>query len=140
MPHIDSAIPKHQLCGSPALFRTLVPAAALAIHVADSNRCRFQQTLKQHCRELPLLRRGRLRLLSLRDFFGPELRNPLDQLHWDRLREREADRALTELVRCKLLLESSDQALASRIERVVLLPPGEIEDAAIVQFVSRDLV
>jgi len=43
MPYIHAAIRKHQLRGSGALFRTLVPATAPAISLPDRDRLRFQQ-------------------------------------------------------------------------------------------------
>ena len=57
---------------------------------------------------LALFRRGRLRLLALGDFLRAELRDASDQLHGDGLREREADRALVNLVRRKVVLERRD--------------------------------
>jgi len=48
--------------------------------------------------------------------------------------------ALIHLVRCKLILERRDHACGGGIERVVLLPPGEIEHRATVQFVRGDLI
>src|SRR5258708_38911266 len=41
-----------------------------------------------------------------------ELPDALDQLHGDGLGEREADRALVDLVRCKVVLERGDEAPA----------------------------
>jgi hypothetical protein len=43
--HIDASIRKDQFCSGRALFRTLVPAAALAVHVSDRNGRRFKQML-----------------------------------------------------------------------------------------------
>ena len=42
MAHIDAAIRKHQFCSRRELFRTLVPAAAPAVHVSNRN-CRRVQ-------------------------------------------------------------------------------------------------
>src|SRR5262249_714596 len=54
--------------------------------------------------------------------------------------EREADCALADLVRCKLALERRHNTLGCGVERVVLLPPSEIEHGATVQFIRWDLV
>ena len=48
---------------------------------------------------------GRLRLLVLDDFLRAKLRDAFDQLQWDGLGEREADRALLDLVRRKVVFE-----------------------------------
>jgi hypothetical protein len=45
MPHVDAAIGKHKFCRGGTLFRTLVPAPALAVDVSDSNGRRFEQKL-----------------------------------------------------------------------------------------------
>ena len=45
MAHIDAAIWEDEFCSGRALFRTLVPAAALAVHVSDRNGRRFKQML-----------------------------------------------------------------------------------------------
>ena len=42
-----------------------------------------------------------------------EFRNTFDQLHWNRLRQREPDRAFAEFVTCQLMLECGDQRVAS---------------------------
>src|SRR5437667_8074425 len=42
MTQIDAAIGKHQFCGGCELFRTLMPAVALAVHVSNRN-CRSAQ-------------------------------------------------------------------------------------------------
>src|SRR6185503_17066137 len=84
--------------------------------------------------------RRRLRLLALGDFPPAEPRDGLDQLHGDRLGEREADCPLADLVPCKVLLEPHDEAIAGRINRVVLPPPGEIDYGSTVQLVRGDLV
>ena len=70
-------------------------------------------------------RRDRLRLLAPGDFLGAELRDAFDQLHGHGLGKREADGALVDLVRYKLVLERRDDAPGDGVERVVLLPPGE---------------
>jgi hypothetical protein len=53
-------------------------------------------------------RRGRFRLRAIGDFLRAELRDASDQLHGDGLGEREPDRALADLVRCKVVLERFD--------------------------------
>jgi len=74
---------------------------------------------------LALLRRGRLRLLQLGDFVRAELCDAFNQLHRNRLGEREADGALAvELVRREIVLERRDEAGVGGVERVVLLPTG----------------
>src|ERR1700674_5621258 len=72
-------------------------------------------------RSLAPPRRGRFRLLALGDFLRAELRDASDQLHGDGLGEGEPDRALANLVRCKVVLERFDDALGGGVERVVLL-------------------
>jgi hypothetical protein len=89
---------------------------------------------------LALLRRGRLRLLALGDFLRAELRDAFDQLHGYALREREADRAPADLVRCKVVLERRDNLIGGGVERVVLPLPSEIEHRATLQFIGEDLV
>jgi hypothetical protein len=42
MADVEAAIRKHQFCGSRALFRTLVTAAATALNIPDDNGLRFQ--------------------------------------------------------------------------------------------------
>src|SRR5688572_29880847 len=91
-------------------------------------------------RSLALLRRGRLRLLAHGDFLRAELRDAFDQLHGDGLGEREADRALVDLVRRELGLERCHEVIVGGIERVVLTPSSEIEHGATVQFVRGDLI
>src|SRR6476646_9305160 len=73
-------------------------------------------------------------------FLGAEFRDVRDQFHGDGLGEPEANRALADLVRCKLAFECPYQAIAGGIKRVVLLPPREIEHRSALQFVGGDLV
>src|SRR5260370_39260797 len=84
---------------------------------------------------LALLRRGRLRVLALGDFLRSELRDAFDQLHGDGLGEWEADRALVDLVRCKVVLGRRDEGIGGGGERVVLPPPSEIEYGAALRVV-----
>jgi hypothetical protein len=51
------------------------------------------------------------RLLALGDFLRAELRDATDQLHRHGLREREADRALFNLIWCKVVLERRDELI-----------------------------
>jgi hypothetical protein len=61
---------------------------------------------------IPFLSRRRQALLALHDLLGAELRDAGDQLHRDRLGEREADRALaTDLVRREFILERGDEGM-----------------------------
>ncbi len=53
---------------------------------------------------LALLRRDRLHLLDLSYFLRPEPREAFDQLRGDGLGERESDRALSDLIRYKIVL------------------------------------
>ena len=60
-----------------------------------------------------------------------ELRDGSDQLSGDGLGEREADRALiVTLYGARSLFERLDEVFGGGIERVVLLPPSEIEHRA----------
>ena len=70
-------------------------------------------------------RRGRFRLRAIGDFLRAELRDASDQLHGDGLGEREPDRALADLIRCKVVLERFDDARGGGVERVVPLPASE---------------
>src|SRR5258708_17110763 len=81
-----------------------------------------------------------LDLPSRSGFLGAELRNALDQLHWNGLGERESDGTLRNFVGCKFVLERRHQAIACWIERVVLLPPGQIKHRAAVPFLAWDLI
>ena len=72
--------------------------------------------------------------------FARNLRDALDQLRGDGPREREADRALVDLVRCKVVLERRDDVIGGGVERIVLPPSSEIEHWVTVQFVRGDLV
>src|SRR4029453_13707490 len=57
------------------------------------------------------------------------------------LGERKADRALAaDFVRREVILERGDERIGGRVKRIVLLPPGEIEDVATVQLERRHLV
>jgi hypothetical protein len=87
---------------------------------------------------LAFLRHGRL--LVLGDFPRAELRDACNQLHGDGLGEREADRAFADLIRGKVVSECLDDLIRRGVERVVLLPPSEIEHGTTVQFVRGDLV
>ncbi len=81
---------------------------------------------------MPLLARGH--------FLGPELRDAADQLHGDGLGEREADRALIDLVWGKIGFECFEDAAGNWVERVVMFPAGEIEHRLASQFVRGYLV
>src|SRR5206468_6407877 len=81
-------------------------------------------------RSAALLRPRRLRPRALFRFLSEELRDALDQLHRDGLGEREADRALRDLVRCQVVLVRRDQTSGRGIEREVLLPAREIHHVA----------
>src|SRR6478736_768584 len=88
----------------------------------------------------PTLRPRQLRLRACRSFLRPELRDARDQLDRDGLGKREADRALVNLVRRKLVLERRDDVTGGAIDRVVLLPPSERKHWSRGQFVPGHLV
>src|SRR5436190_9872814 len=69
-----------------------------------------------------------LSLVTHCELVRAELRDPFDQICRDRLGKREANCAFAELVGCKLVLECRDEGVARGIKRVMLLPPGEIQD------------
>src|SRR6185369_5203518 len=67
-------------------------------------------------------------LLTLRDLFKSKSDNPFDQIRRNWIRKRETERALAELAVRQLLLQRRDDRFVYRIERVVILPPGEVDD------------
>jgi len=79
---------------------------------------------------LAFLWRGGVRLLA--HWRPPWQRNfamRFDQLHGDGRGERKADRAfVVDLVRRQVALERRDEATGAGVERVVPLPPSQIEN------------
>lgn len=69
------------------------------------------------------------------DFFHAEFGDACDQFHGHGFGEREADGAFVDLVWCKIVFERRYEAAASGVERVVVLPAGEIQHGFTVQFV-----
>src|SRR5579864_2894175 len=73
-------------------------------------------------------------------FSGAELRKPFDQSGRDGFGEWKSDRAFADLVWSEFIFEGGDQTLASRVQRIMLFPAGEVHDNAPVQLAGRHLI
>src|SRR5687767_4112549 len=70
---------------------------------------------------------GTLAFVTLCELFGAEPGDALDQPNRNRLGQREPESASGALILCKLVSERRDERIARGIQRIMMLPAGEIE-------------
>ena len=72
----------------------------------------------------------RLLLLKPKNFCCAKSRDTLDQLHRHRLGKWKANRPFVDFIWRKIFVELREDAIVGGIQRVMLLPPGEIDHGA----------